>query len=86
MPIQIVGTPAVTVTRSDSSSSSSAGGERSGPGMTSDAPAMNAGVRQPPGVRVEHRHDRQDACRTRAAPNTALRQAANECSQVERCE
>ena len=42
MPIQIVGTPAVTVTFSDSSRPISASGDRSGPGMTNDAPAMNA--------------------------------------------
>ncbi len=59
-PIQIVGTPAATVTCSSSMSSAMAGGERSGPGITSDAPRRNGSVREAPRVRVEHRHDRQD--------------------------
>ena len=42
MPIQIVGTPALSVTRSDSIMDSSPAGLRSGPGMASDAPARNA--------------------------------------------
>ncbi len=38
-PIQMVGTPAATVTFSFSMRSTNAGGERSGPGMTKFAPA-----------------------------------------------
>ena len=59
-PIQMVGTPAATVTCSASMRSAMAGGDRSGPGITSVAPAATAGVGEAPGVGVEHRHDRQD--------------------------
>ena len=59
-PIQMVGTPAATVTCSSSIRSAIAGGERSGPGITSLAPQATAGVGEAPGVGVEHRHDRQD--------------------------
>ena len=59
MPIQIVGTPAVIVTPCCSKSSSSDSGSRKGPGKTSFAPDHQAGVRVAPGVRVEHRHDRE---------------------------
>ena len=46
-PIQIVGTPAATVTRSDAMRSATAPGERSGPGMTNEAPAATAAWARP---------------------------------------
>ena len=46
-PIQMVGTPAATVIRSDSMRSATAAGDRSGPGMTSDAPAATAAWARP---------------------------------------
>ncbi len=45
--IQIVGTPAPTVTRSSTMRSASALPERSGPGITSDAPAATAAWASP---------------------------------------
>ena len=85
MPIQIVGTPAVTVTCSDSSRSSRAAGARSGPGITSDAPAIIAACPRPQALawnigttgRILSDSDSE---------NTADVSVANECSQVERCE
>lgn len=47
-PIQMVGTPAATVTRSSSIKVMRAPGDRSGPGMTSVAPVSDAGVGQAP--------------------------------------
>ena len=58
-PIQIVGTPAATVTRSSTMRSAMAVGDRSGPGITRLAPGRHRGVGQAPRVGVEHRHDRQ---------------------------
>ena len=46
-PIQMVGTPAATVTRSLSISSASALGLRSGPGMTRSAPQATAAWARP---------------------------------------
>ena len=46
-PIQIVGTPAAMVTRSSSMSLAIAGGERSGPGITSLAPDATAACARP---------------------------------------
>ena len=60
-PIQIVGTPAAIVTFSSSMRLASAGGDRSGPGITRLGARGHGGVGQAPGVGVEHRHDRQDA-------------------------
>jgi hypothetical protein len=45
--IQIVGTPAATVTRSSTIKSAIAGPERSGPGITSDAPHATAAWASP---------------------------------------
>ena len=46
-PIQIVGTPAATVTRSSAINAATAGAERSGPGITSDAPAATHACASP---------------------------------------
>ena len=59
-PIQMVGTPAATVTFWSSMSFAIAGGDRSGPGITSDAPRRDGRVRESPRVGVEHRDDGQD--------------------------
>ena len=46
-PIQMVGTPAATVTRSSSMRAAMAGGERSGPGRTSVEPAATPAWARP---------------------------------------
>ena len=78
--IHTVGTPAVSVTRSSASRSSTLSASRRGPGRTSAAPTMAGRVGDPPGVRVEHRDDRQDVSRVEmfiasgsAAPSSAAR-------------
>ena len=57
--IQTVGTPAVSVTRSSASRSSTLSASSFGPGSTSDGADQRRGVRDTPRVGVEHRHDRQ---------------------------
>ena len=56
-PSRSSGTPAVTVTRSCSKSSSRLTGSRCGPGSTCFAPIMVQREREAPRVGVEHRHD-----------------------------
>ena len=58
-PCQTVGTPPNTVTRSASNSSYSDLPSRSGPGNDELGADHRRGVRQAPGVDVEHRHHRQ---------------------------
>ena len=68
-PIQMVGTPAATVTCSSSMRSRRwPPGDRSGPGITRSAPGSHRGVGQAPGVGVEHGHDRQDRRRLSRTP------------------
>ena len=85
-PIQIVGTPAATVTRSFTMRSAIAGAERSGPGITSVAPRRDRGVGETPRVGVEHRHDRAGSRRTRARRASRPSVAPIVCRNVERCE
>ena len=78
IPIQIVGTPAVTVTFCSTKASSSDGGSRCGPGKTCSDADERAREREAPGVGVEHRHDRQHDVRPRRsrASSTASRRAS----------
>jgi hypothetical protein len=84
-PIQIVGTPAASVTFSPSISSAIAFGCRFGPGMTSDAPAITAAWQRPQalawnigttGITTSRSH----------TPAASVTIAASECRTVERCE
>ena len=84
-PIQIVGTPAATVTRSDSMRSTIASGERSGPGNTRFAPAKTAACARPHALAWNI----GTTGSTTSASDTAMVSAsivAMECSTVERCE
>ncbi len=60
MPIQIVGTPALSVTLSCSNASRRLSGSRWGPGKHLLRADEAAGEREAPCVRVEHRNDGQD--------------------------
>ena len=76
------GTPAVSVTRSSASRSSTLSGSSRGPGSTSPAPANAAAIGQPPRVGVEHRHDRQD--RVARGRRRSVRQRRHERVQDQR--
>ena len=83
MPIQIVGTPAATVTFSDSISPIRVAGDRSGPGITNDAPARNAAYGRPQAFAWNI----GTTGRTRSASrreNVEVVSAAFECSHIER--
>jgi hypothetical protein len=77
-PIQIVGTPPATVTRSDSSRVASPRGERSGPGMTSVAPTNTAAYGSPQAFAWNIGTTGSATSRS-ASPSTALVVTAIEC-------
>ena len=85
IPIQIVGTPAVTVTSSCTNASSRLGGSRCGPGKTCFGADQRAREREAPRVRVEHRHDRQHVSCSRSAERAACVEAS-EWIAIARCE
>ena len=84
-PIQIVGTPAATVTRSDSMRSTIADGERSGPGNTRLAPAKTAACARPHALawNIGTTGSTTSASDT---PSVSASITDIECRNVERCE
>ena len=84
-PIQIVGTPAASVTFSDSISSASAAGCIFGPGSASDAPAITAAWQRPQALAWNIGTTGITTSRSLTAAASAT-SAPIECSTVERCE
>ena len=82
-PIQIVGTPAASVTFSCSIRSASAGGERSGPGITNDDPAKMPAWHSPQALAWNiGTTGRITSASQTPTPSAII--APNECSTVER--
>ena len=84
-PIQIVGTPAASVTFSDSISSASAFGCMFGPGIASDAPAITAAWHSPHALAWNIGTTGMIVSRSETAAASATI-APIECRTVERCE
>jgi hypothetical protein len=85
MPIQIVGTPAATVTLSPSIRSAIARGERSAPGITKSAPAITPACPRPHAFAWNiGTTGRITSCSS--MPSVPASIALSECRTVERCE
>ena len=84
-PIQMVGTPAATVTCSSTIRSAIAPGDRSGPGITRSAPAATAAWASPQALawNIGTTGSTRSASRT-PMPSASI--APNVCRNVERCE
>ena len=83
-PIQIVGTPAASVTRSDSISSAIAGGVMCGPGNTSSAPAITAACARPQALAWNIGTTGRTTSRSQT-PSVSASIAPMECRTLERC-